>query len=229
MTLTTEYILSRLMAEQDPGYRDFHAKLIPNVDKSRVIGVRTPVLRSLAKELSREGDMSAFLAELPHGYYEENNLHGILLSEMKDYDACVSGLDRFLPYVDNWATCDIISPKSFKKHPPELPGQAEKWIRSGDTYTIRFGMETLMSFYLDSEFRDEYPALVASVRSEQYYVRMMQAWYFATALAKQYDAVLPYLLERRLEVWTHNKTIQKARESFRISQEQKEYLGTLKR
>lgn len=227
-TMETE-IQARLFALQDLKYRDFNSKLIPTVDKATVIGVRTPALRALTRELSGTAEATAFLTQLPHQYYEENNLHGFLLERMKDYDKLIAGLDIFLPYIDNWATCDLISPKIFKKHLPELYEKIKCWLQSEHTYTVRFGIEMLMSFYLNDAFVPEALELVAAVRSEEYYVNMMIAWYFATVLAKQYSAAIPYLQSNRLDSWTHNKTIQKAIESYRISDETKTYLRGLKR
>lgn len=223
------YVQQRLFEMQDLAYRDFHSKLMPTIDKAAVIGVRTPALRKFAKEFSKMPEAKAFLQILPHKYYEENNLHGFLLEMIKDYEECVEQVDRFLPYVDNWATCDLMSPKVFKKHLPELLERIKVWLGSEDTYTIRFGIGMLMSFYLDEEFSEEYPELVAGVKSEEYYVNMMIAWYFATALAKQYEKILPFIEQQRLDTWTHNKAIQKAVESYRITPEQKTYLRTLKR
>lgn len=222
------YIKSRLFQLQDIKYKEFHCRLMPTVNPDTVIGVRTPDLRKLSKEIAKLPEKEAFLHRLPHDYYEENNLHGFLISQMKDYDACMSELQPFLPYVNNWATCDLMSPKIFAKHLPELLEEIRIWIQSEHTYTVRFGIGMLMSFYLDEAFLTEYADMVAEVRSEEYYVNMMIAWYFATALAKQYDAVLPYLEEKRLDKWTHNKTIQKAVESYRITEEQKAYLKSLK-
>ena len=218
----------RLFALQDLSYRDFQAKLIPTVDPETVIGIRTPALRKLARELAKGEDVQSFLDGLPHQYYDENNLHAFLIEQCKDFDRTVALLDAFLPYVDNWATCDLCSPKVFAKHLPELLPHIMRWTASNQTYTIRFGLEMLMRYYLDGAFQSAYLELAASLRSEEYYVNMMIAWFFATALAKQYDAALPYLAERRLEAWTHNKTIQKAVESNRISPEQKGYLKTLR-
>ena len=223
-----ERIQRQLFELQDLKYRDFNASLIPNVDKETVIGVRTPQLRKLVKELSKDPDIVIFLRTLPHKYYEENNLHGLIIESMKDYEKCIAEMKLFLPYIDNWATCDIISPKVFKKHLPELLDEIKVWMSSDHTYTIRFGIEMLMSFYLDDQFKPEYPETVAGIKSQEYYVNMMIAWYFATALAKQYEAVLPFIEEKRLEKWTHNKAIQKSVESYRITPEQKAYLKTLK-
>ena len=222
-------IQETLFSMQDTAYRAFQAKLIPGASPESMIGVRTPALRTYAKELLKNGDVSAFLAELPHRYFDENQLHAFLLSEMKDHARVLTELERFLPYVDNWATCDQLSPKLFKKHTAELLPEIRRWMAAEHTFTVRFGIGMLMQHYLGEHFQPEYPEWVASVRSEAYYINMMRAWYFATALAKQYDAVIPFLEAQRLDVWTHNKTIQKARESYRITPEQKDYLKTLKR
>ena len=222
-----------LFALQDIEYRDFQSNLIPNVDKEFFIGIRTPVLRKYTKDLvkdaSKADDLNQFLNTLPHTYFDENQLHAFILSEMKDFNTCVTYVDAFLPYIDNWATCDQMSPKVFRKHRKELQEEIRKWIRSDRTYTIRFGTGMLMEHFLDGDFRPEYLELAASVRSEEYYVNMMTAWFFATALAKQYEAALPFLEEQRLDVWTHNMTIRKAAESFRVAPEHKVYLKTLKR
>ncbi len=221
-------IQKRLFELQDLKYRDFQVKLMPTVNLESVIGVRTPELRKLAKDFAKTPEALEFIKILPHKYYEENNLHAFIIETIRDYDTCVAALDAFLPYVDNWATCDLMSPKIFKKHLPELYKKIPLWLSSGDTYTVRFGIEMLMSFYLDDNFKPEILRLVAAVKSEEYYIKMMVAWYFATALAKQYDAVLPFFTESRLEPWTHNKAIQKSIESYRISDEVKSYLRTLK-
>ena len=221
-------IQNLLFDRQDAVYRDFQSKLMPTVDPELVIGVRMPALRKLAKELAGTQLAEDFLQQLPHRYYEENNLHGLLISAIPDYGAAVAALEAFLPHVDNWATCDLLSPKAFRAHPPEQPDQIRRWAAAPHPYTVRFGLGMLMSFYLDGEFRPEYLELAAGVRREEYYVRMMVAWYFATALAKQYDTALPYLEQRRLDRWTHNKTIQKAVESYRISPEQKTELRSLR-
>lgn len=218
----------RLFELQDLEYRDFHAKLMPTVDKEKVIGVRTPALRKFAKEFGKSEEAGEFMKVLPHDYYEENNLHGFLIEGIKDYEQCICALDAFLPYVDNWATCDMMAPKVFKKHLPELEHKIDEWMASEHAYTVRYGIGMLMRFYLDEGFRVEYLAKAAAVESEEYYVKMMIAWYFATALAKQYEAALPFIEERRLEKWTHNKAIQKAVESNRITAEQKKYLRTWK-
>lgn len=228
MSGTEEEVRRRLFALQDLKYKEFACKLMPTVNPETVIGVRTPELRKLAKEIAQTPEAAEFLKILPHAYYEENNLHGFLLETIRDYEAAVLAVDGFLPYIDNWATCDLISPKIFKKHLSELYAKIQVWLKSGRTYTVRFGIGMLMSFYLDDNFRPEMLALVAGIRSDEYYVNMMIAWYFATALAKQYEAALPYMREQRLGKWTHNKAIQKAIESYRISGETKAYLRTLK-
>lgn len=209
-------------------YAAFQAKLTPGVPVESFIGIRVPVLRKFAKEFTKEAECKDFLQQLPHEYYDENMLHGLLISEVKDYEECIRLTDRFLPFVDNWAVCDIMSPKVFAKHKKELLAKIKTWSKSSHVYTCRFGIETLMSHYLDKDFKAEYLEIPASVRSEEYYVKMMVAWFFATALAKQWDATIPYIEQNRLAPWTHNKTIQKAIESYRITPEQKEYMRTLK-
>ncbi|MEA4813284.1 MAG: DNA alkylation repair protein [Oscillospiraceae bacterium] len=221
-------IRERLFAMQDTTYRDFQKKLIPNIAPEKIIGVRMPELRKLARVLSGTPDAEKYIASLPHGYYDENNLHGLIIERMRDYDAALAATEAFLPYVDNWATCDIMSPKVFKKRPDEFYETIKAWTASGKPYTVRFGIEMLMSFYLDDNFREKQHEIIAQVQSEKYYVNMMRAWYFATALAKRYEETVPFIEERRLDKWTHNKTIQKAVESYRITDEQKAYLRTLK-
>ncbi len=222
-------VTERLFELQDKAYADFHSGLVPNVPREKIIGVRVPDARRLAKEYGKDPECRDFLRALPHKYYDENVLHGILLSGQKDYEECVRAVEEFLPYVDNWAVCDILSPKVFRQHRTELIAKVREWSASEKTYTCRFGMEMLMTHYLDEDFRPEYLEIPAGVCSEEYYVNMMTAWFFATALAKQWDAAIPYLRDNRLGAWVHNKTIQKARESFRITQEQKAYLKTLRR
>lgn len=223
-------ITDGLFALKDENYRRFHAKLIPDIPIDNIIGVRTPVLRKYAKEVAKLPETNIFLESLPHIYYEENNLHGALLSLLypKDIIAFMEQLVHFLPYVDNWATCDMLSPKIFKKHLSYVYERVQKWLQSDAVYTIRFGIVTLLGFYLDDAFEPEMLQLVANVRSEKYYVNMAVAWYFSMALVKQYDATLPYIQNRVLEPWTHNKSIQKAIESRRIPQETKAYLRGLK-
>lgn len=228
--MSEKTIKDGLFALKDENYRRFHAKLIPDIPIDNIIGVRTPVLRKYAKEVAKLQEANIFLESLPHIYYEENNLHGALLSLLypKDIIAFMEQLERFLPYVDNWATCDMLSPKIFKKHLPYVYERVQKWLQSDAVYTIRFGIVTLLGFYLDDAFEPEMLQLVANVRSEEYYVNMAVAWYFSMALVKQYDATLPYIQNRVLEPWTHNKSIQKAIESRRIPQETKAYLRGLK-
>lgn len=222
-------IPARLFALQDIQYRDFQAKLVPNILPEKIIGVRIPQLRALGKELRGTPEAEMFLRQLPHTYYDENVLHGVLISGIRDYALCIAELNRFLPYVDCWPVCDTLLPKALGRHPEEVLAEIRCWLASGETYTVRFGIGTLMRHYLDEGFSPEYPGMVADVRSEEYYVNMMRAWYFATALAKQYDAVLPFLTGEKLDTWTHNKTIQKAVESYRITPEQKAFLRTLKK
>ena len=221
-------IKEELLALQDISYADFQAKLTPNIPRELFIGVRVPDLRKLAKKLAKEPETSKFLKDLPHKYYDENMLHGLLISEMKDYDACLVAVNEFLPYVDNWAVCDIMSPKIFKKNKTALLEKIKEWSASEKTYTCRFGIETLMSHFLDDDFKPEYLEIPLFVKSEDYYVQMMIAWFFATALAKEWDATIKYIEDHRLDRWTHNKAIQKARESNRITPEEKEYLKSLK-
>ena len=221
-------IQKKLFSMQDKNYQEFSSKLIPNIAPEKIIGVRTPALRQLAKEVLASGEAEAFLQDLPHAYHEENQLHAFILSAMKDYEPCMAYLEKFLPYVDNWATCDQMSPKVFKKHRSELLLQIRKWLKAEDTYTVRYAIGMLMVHFLDEDFDCSYLDLVAQIRSEEYYINMMIAWYFATALTKQYEETVPYIEKQRLAPWTHNKTIQKAIESRRISAEQKTYLRTLK-
>lgn len=213
---------------QDKSYRDFQSKLIPTIPVETIIGVRIPALRKLAKEYGKDPESVEFLKQLPHTYYDENILHALLVAEIKDYEVCVKEVEHFLPYVDNWAVCDIFSPKVFRKNKDKLIDKIREWTASGQPYTCRFGMEMLMTHFLDEDFRVEYLEIPAAVHSEEYYVNMMIAWFYATALAKQWDATIGYIEDQRLDTWTHNKTIQKARESYRITPEQKEYLKTLK-
>lgn len=217
-----------LFGLQDLKYRDFHSRLMPGIDKDTIIGIRTPVLRKFAKEFVGTAEAENFLQELPHRYYEENNLHMMLLAGIRDYEKCVCEVERFLPYINNWATCDCPAPKCFAKNKEELLPKIRTWMASDHTYTIRYGIEMLMNLYLEEDFKPEYPKLVVAVQSEEYYVNMMIAWYFATALAKQWDAVIPYLEQRKLSPWVHRKTIQKAVESYRITDEQKIYLKSLR-
>ncbi len=227
--MNENYIVNKLFEMQDLKYRDFCARLVPTVPKDLIIGVRTPDLRRLAKEIKNTDYAAEFLDALPHKYCEENNLHAFLIEGIDDFDECIAEINRFLPYVDNWATCDSMRPKILKKHLPELIEYIKIWISSGEAYTVRFGIEMLMCYYLDGNFSPEFPEIISKIRSDEYYVRMMVAWYFATALAKRYEDVVLYIEQNRLDADTHNKTIQKAVESYRITAEQKKYLKTLKR
>ena len=225
--MTPAEIREELFRLRDESYRDFQSALIPTVEKVAFIGVRTPALRALAKNLSKSADISEFLGSLPHAYFDEDQLHAFLISEIRDFDLCLRETERFLPYVNNWATCDQMSPKVFKKHKKELLAAIDRWLASERTYTVRFALGMLMTHFLDEDFSPVFLEKAAAVRSEEYYVKMMVAWYFATALAKQYDAALPYLEGKRLDPWTHNKAIRKALESFRIPPERKAHLRGL--
>lgn len=227
--MTEKEIVSELFRLRDAEYAQMQKKIIPTVEEARIIGVRTPALRALAKNLYGTQETEAFLKRLPHPYFDEDQLHAFVISLEKDFDQCVNRVEAFLPYVDNWATCDQLSPKAFRKEPEKLLDRIHDWIHSDRTYTVRFGVGMLMQHFLGDRFRTEYASMVAQIRSEEYYINMMRAWYFATALAKQYDTVLPFLEEKRLDDWTHNKAIQKALESYRITPEQKAYLKTLKK
>lgn len=227
--MITSEVLEELKKLHDDGYRKMQITIIPNIDENAIIGVRTPALRALAKEFSKREDISVFLNDLPHKYFEENQLHSFILSTMKDMDTCVRLVDEFLPYVDNWATCDQLSPKIFKKNKVTLLEYIDKWLKSDQIYVKRFAIGMLMEHFLNEDFKTSYLTKVAKIRSSEYYLNMMIAWYFATALAKQYDSTLPFIEQQKLDKWTHNKTIQKAVESYRITPEQKAYLKTLKR
>lgn len=219
-----EEIQKHLFELQDMAYRDFHSRLMPDIDKETIIGIRVPVLRKYAKSIAGTELSEKFIKELPHRYYEENNLHMMLITGIKDYDRCISEIERFLPYIDNWATCDFPAPKCFENHKEDLLPVIKRWIASSETYTIRYGIGMLIRLYLDADFDPEYVRIVAEVKSDEYYVNMMIAWYMATALAKQWDVVIPYIEEHRMPDWVHRKTIQKAVESYRITDEQKRYL-----
>lgn len=227
--MITGEIRKELKKLQDKGYREMQVTIIPTLEADSIIGVRTPALRQLAKEFAKREDISEFLSDLPHKFFEENQLHAFILSGMKDAESCIRLVDEFLPYVDNWATCDQMSPKVFKKHKQLLLEYVDKWIRSEHTYVKRFAIGMLMEHFLDEDFKTSYLTKVSKIRSEEYYVNMMIAWYFATALAKRYEDTLPFIEKQKLDKWTHNKSIQKAVESYRITPEQKEYLKTLKR
>lgn len=221
-------IQKKLFEMQDTAYRDFHSRLMPETDKEKVIGVRTPELRKYAKQLYGTPEADKFLSQLPHRYYEEDNLHAFLIEQIKDYGEVISKLDEFLPYVDNWATCDMMKPKIFKSHLPELKEKCFEWIESEHTYTVRFGIVMLMTLFLENEFDIAIPEKISQIRSQEYYVKMAVAWYFATALAKRYDETIPFIKSNKLDLWTHNKAIQKAKESYRIRQEYKDFLNTMK-
>ena len=226
--MISDEIRNELFKMQDIEYRDFNSKLIPTVKKEDMIGIRTPELRKYAKKLIKSEEMEEFLHSLPHKYFDENQLHAFIISEIKDFNICMDELINFLPYLDNWATCDQLSPKIFKKYRNDLLPHIYEWLKSDKTYTVRFGIGMLMEHFLNEDFKTEYPEMVAAVRSEEYYINMMTAWYFATALAKQYESILPFIEGYKLDTWTHNKSIQKAIESNRISAEQKNYLKGLK-
>ena len=221
-------IVDLLFSKQDIKYRDFQAPLFPNIEKEKMIGVRTPELKKLAKELFGSETAKKFIETLPHYYFDENQLHAFLISLIKDYQICLNEVDRFLPYVDNWGTCDQLSPKAFAKHKDELIVSIKKWLKGKHTYTIRFAIGMLMQHYLDESFKEEYMEMVASIKSDEYYINMMIAWYFATALAKQWGVAIKYIENQKLSSWVHNKTIQKAVESYRITDVQKTYLKSLK-
>lgn len=227
--MINKIIKQKLNSLKDEKYKTFTAKLIPNINSDLVIGVRIPQIRNLAKSLKNEEGIGLFLSTLPHEYLEENLLHASLIANEDDYNKCIFQLNEFLPYIDNWSVCDTIRPKCFRKNTDKLLEQIKVWLKSKHSYTIRFAIEMLMTYYLDAYFKSEYLQMVASVKNDDYYVKMMIAWYFATALAKQYDSAVVYIKDKTLENWTHNKTIQKAIESFRITKEQKDYLKTLKR
>ena len=228
MSKVTDDLRKELFELKDEKYRDFQSGLIPNVEKDYFIGVRTPELRKLAKKYAKREDVGDFLNELPHRYFDENQIHAFIISEIKSYDECLFRLTVFLPHVNNWATCDQMSPKIFKKEKDKLLVSIKEWISSKETYTVRFAIKMLMEHFLGEDFEKEYAEMVARVVSEEYYVKMMIAWYFATALAKNYEEVLPFIENMKLEKWTHNKAIQKSVESYRILPVQKEYLKCLK-
>lgn len=224
-------ITTQLFIMQDNEYKEFHGRLMPTVNPDTILGIRVPILRKfsnqLAKSLSKE-KLLEFMNELPHKYYEENNIHAFLIEKIKDFDECIVALEKFLPFVDNWATCDMMNPKILKKNTQQLFCKIKEWITSPHVYTIRYGIGMLMRYFLDDNFKTEYLDMVAAVKSDEYYVNMMKAWFFATALAKQYEATLPYIKEKRLDNWSHNKAIQKSIESFRVPKEHKEELKRYK-
>ena len=220
-------IKNDLLLMQDKTYKDFHSKLMPTINPNSIIGIRVPVLRDYAKKLFKENSIESlnpFLKNLPHEFYEENNIHAFIIEKINNFDECIFYLENFLPYIDNWATCDMLNPKIFKTNYEKLLEKIYQWINSDSVYTVRFAIGMLMRYFLDEKFETKYLDLVASINSEEYYINMMRAWFFATALAKQYEQTFPYIKNYSLDKWTHNKTIQKAKESFRISKEQKEEL-----
>ncbi len=221
-------IIDRLFELKDEKYADFSSKLTPNIDRISIIGVRVPDVRKLAKEYIKDEESKVFLNTLPHKYFDENMLHGLLISEIKDYEECIIKIEKFLPFVDNWAVCDIMSPKIFAKNTDKLIDKIKEWLKSNKVYTCRFGIGMLLKYYLDDNFKSEYLKLVSNIKSEEYYINMMIAWFFATSLCKQWDDTIKYLEENKLDKWVHNKTIQKAIESYRITNEQKEFLKSLK-
>ena len=221
-------IQERLFALQDLKYREFHSKLMPTVNKDRIIGVRTPDLRKFAKEINKSDLKVDFLNSLPHKYYEEDNLHAFLIEQIKDFDECIFILDSFLLYIDNWATCDMMTPKILGKYPDKLYLNIQEWIKSSHTYTVRFGVVTLMKFFMNEHLDKKHLNLLLTIESNEYYINMAIAWYIATALASNWDMVIPYIEEQKFDKWVHNKSIQKAIESYRITLEQKAYLKTLK-
>ncbi len=233
---SVKQVREELFKNQDLGYKKFHSKLMPTVDEDEIIGVRNPIVKNITKSFcvdykkgfEKRPHVMEFLNALPHKYYEENNVHGNILSNIKDIDVLIEELEKFLPYINNWATCDCLRAKIIKKNTDKFLPHIKRWIKSKHTYVVRYAIDTLMSDYLDEFFDPAYPKMVAAVESEEYYVNMMRAWYFATALAKQYDTIIPYIEEKKLDKWTHNKSIQKSVESNRITPEQKDYLKTLK-
>ncbi len=221
-------IQDRLFELQDLEYKEFHSKLMPTVCEEKIIGVRVPQLRKFAKELNKLECKTEFLRTLPHKYYEEDNLHAFLIEQIKEFDECISALDNFLLFVDNWATCDMMAPKVLGKSPEKLYEKIEEWARSSHTYTVRFAVVTLMKFFMNERLDEKHLKLISSIKSDEYYINMAIAWYFATALSSNWEIVIPYIEKQKLDKWIHNKTIQKAVESYRITKEQKEYLKTLK-
>ena len=226
--MNRDEIVAELLQMRDQDYAVMQAKIIPTVNSDRIIGVRTPALRAFAKRLNKDSGTEEFLSILPHQYFDEDQLHAFVISLEKDFDKGIAEVSAFLPFIDNWATCDQLNPVSFKKNPEKLLPYIQTWIKSEKTYTVRFAIGMLMQHFLNERFDTKYADMVAEVRSEEYYIKMMIAWYFATALAKQYESILPYIEEKKLDDWTHNKAIQKSVESYRITDEQKAYLKTLK-
>ena len=229
MTDIEKCVRNRLFALQDEQYRDFHSALMPTVDKEKIIGVRVPELRKLAKELYKNETGEEFIKNLPHTYYEEDNIHAFIIEQIKDFDVCLRETERFLPFIDNWATCDMFSPEIFAKNTDIIFCKSLEWIESDKTYTIRYGIGMFMRYFLDENFSEDILKIVSHIKSDEYYVNMMIAWFFATALAKQYAGAIRYIENDVLDMRVHNKTIQKAVESNRIAYETKKYLKTLKK
>lgn len=229
MTDAQKYVQSRLFELQDLEYKAFHSRLMPTVNPDKIIGVRVPELRKLAKELYKNGAGEEFIKNLPHAFYEEDNIHAFIIEQIKDFEICLSETEKFLPFIDNWATCDMFSPKVFAKNTDTIYEKSFEWIKSDKTYTVRYGIGMHMRYFIDERFTDEVLNIVADVKSDEYYVNMMIAWFFATALAKQYDSTIKYIESEKLDTWVHNKTIQKAVESNRIDSATKQYLRTLKK
>ena len=221
-------VLKSLYAAQDTAYRDFNSKLIPNISSDLFIGVRTPILRQIAKDMVKSGEYKNFVLNLPHKYFEENQLHAFILSEIKDFDFVINELENFLPCVDNWATCDQLNPSVFKKNLDSLYKYICKWLKSKHVYTVRFAIKNLMQYWLDDNFDEKYADMVANIKSDEYYVNMMRAWYFATGAAKQYERIFLYLKPGKIDEWTRCRAIQKAIESFRVSEDHKKELRALK-
>lgn len=221
-------VYEQLLKVKDDKYKEFQAKLVPNIDPDTILGVKTPEMRQIAKDIFNSKEKDAFLKDLPHKYYEENLVHFFIISMIKDFDECIREVETFLPYVDCWPVSDQATPRSFKKNHEKLLPYIKKWIKSKHLYTSRFGIRMLMNEFLGEEFKDEYAKLVASVKSDEYYLKMMVAWYFATALAKNYDETIKYIEERKLDDWVLKKTIQKAVESYRVTDEHKEYLKSFR-
>lgn len=221
-------IQEKLFELQDLKYRDFHSKLMPTVCKDKIIGVRVPQLRKFAKELNKSELKTDFLATLPHNYYEEDNIHAFLIEQIKDFDECILALDNFLLFVDNWATCDMMTPKALGQNLPLLYKKIQEWVKSKHIYTVRFAVVTLMKFFMNEHLDKKHLSLLLSIKTDEYYVNMAIAWYLATALSSRWDIIIPYIENKKFDKWVHNKAIQKANESYRITKEQKEYLKTLK-
>ena len=226
--MTLNDIKTELLKNIDHKYKEFQKPLIPTIDEKTMLGVRTPVLKKLAKDIKKEGIDNTFLHKLPHKYFEENQLHAFIISDIRDYDLCIKELNKFLPYIDNWATCDQLNPKIFKKHKKELLKEINKWIKNKQLYVVRFGIKMLMSYFLDEDFDKKYIDIVLNIKSKEYYINMMRAWFFATALAKQYNDAIKVIEKNKLDTFTHNQTIKKANESFRVSDDRKIYLRSLK-